>query len=142
MAAREIKFRIWDKKHQKFTYENDWLAIGLDGRIIEHYFWHDDYSEDIWNDWLDNKEFEIQQFTGLKDKNNREIYEGDIVKDLDGEIGEARFDYGSFIIKINKIIVPFYSLLETNGFVQPRLINPKCYEIIGNIFETPELLTK
>lgn len=65
--------------------------------------------------------------------------EGDIVKDLDGDIEVIEFHNGSFIAK-SKIVIPFWSVLEINGLVYPRPINPAAFEVIGNIFENPDLL--
>ncbi len=62
---REIKFRAWDKWNNKMIQPHD-------GDFIR---WH---SMSNWRDCLD-----VMQYTGLKDKNDNEIYEGDIIKIYD-----------------------------------------------------------
>lgn len=162
IMSRIFKFRVWDKTKKRFidtkhycwgdyydktgnarSGESGELLMDFEGnlRVATYSCGNGDNSADsVFINVSNNDDFVIQQFTSLKDKNGVEIYEGDIVRDLDGENGEIRFDWGGFIIKINNMVMPFYSILETQGFVQPRLVNPKCYEIIGNIFEHPELI--
>lgn len=102
---REIKFRFWDKALQKM--------------ILRTLLPYDNEHPDI----------EIMQFTGLKDKNGQEIYEGDVVKSVYGN-GYIVFEYIGFAIKsIGSESIDF----EFPSFY----LNS---EIIGNIYENPELL--
>ena len=61
---REIKFRAWDNKQNKMR--NDGFSIYYDGSIQ-------------FADSIESKDFILMQYTGLKDKNGKEIYEGDIL---------------------------------------------------------------
>ena len=118
---REIKFRAWDGKELSYSHKD------LGNWFLEH----DDMKE-------------LMQFTGLKDKNGKEIYEGDILKFnlyytivRNGIVDISdNEDYGS-----NRIS-GFY--LET---YEGRYVHMDSYylddtEVIGNIYENPELLKK
>lgn len=118
MLKREIKFRAWIHDENNV----------IDGYMDDHVF--------IWNDdeiWIDGDVvdidgcIEVMQYSGLKDKNCEEIYEGDIVTCRHFiENGVIEYLYSSFYVK--------YEL----GWM--ILSTAKDIEIIGNIYENPELL--
>lgn len=125
---RIIKFRIWDKRLKKFLEgcELDDICLSYDGDVLI----------------LEGRELnllaecEIQQFTGLSDKNGKEIYEGDIINCIgqgilfsDELIGEVEFQDFEYVIVTNDNKWPVASF---------KVLADK--QIIGNIFENPELI--
>jgi len=79
---RELKFRVYIPDHGKFCY----FTLG-----------DFDYSDR----YLDQHQYPVQQYTGLKDKSGKEIYEGDILKWHEGEnnLSEVIFQNGSFMVR-------------------------------------------
>lgn len=120
---REIKFRAWDKETKTMCYMNHphWsLTFGHNG-IAEVY--------NLQNGSGGN-DYELMQFTGLKDKNGKEIYEKDILKESAprGYKDFVSFSNGSF--GMDNIITS----------LSQHTIDGLGFEIIGNLYENPELL--
>ena len=129
---RIIKFRAWDKKEKKMCNESLMIGnIGLgEGSVI--------VTEDVEK----GNELIWMQFTGLKDKNGKEIFEGDICHVNENQTEDGCFDmlgaYGEFgIIIFNKDGCFGMELTDTKRIYK---IDDEEIEIIGNIYENKELL--
>ena len=119
---REIKFRVYDKDLKKMRYLNnshDFICFGEKGNGHYHNM------QTGLGEWFSD----LMQYTGLNDKNDVEIYEGDIIeyKDSIGKhIEEVKFDKGSFYAGLHG---------GSSTRVAPKLINARLSKVIGNIYE-------
>ena len=123
---REIKFRAWDKEDKEYT-SWEWL---LKRRYNQDYIRdHEDPHGPVLSIHTD-KNIELEQFTGLHDKNGKEIYKGDIVfsKDWNPEKQVVTFDRGGFCLKY-----------DGSGYY-PDIKYAEQMTVIGNIHENQELL--
>lgn len=115
----KIKYRAWEKNLKEMieVEEIDFIRGVINGSSIWRFF----------------DEIELMQYTGLKDKNGKEIYEGDILRvyddffrdGLDDMYGVVKFDNGRFYLNTFK---PYYN--ETWIY----------FEVVGNIYENKDLL--
>lgn len=122
---RKIKFRAWDKEGKKWL-DISYLFFDSGGKVIGYTIKGDTHTID---------KVELVEYTGLKDKNGKEIYEGDIVQ-LDervGLIGQMVFHNGSFCFRQDR-----NHIMTTLG----DWFQEKEREVIGNIYENPELFAK
>jgi uncharacterized phage protein (TIGR01671 family) len=148
---REIKFRAWHLTEKRFIdvrnidFEYDKIGYDSHGEF--------NYSE---LDFLDR--VVLQQYTGLKDSNNKEIYEGDIMASRGNYVTDEVDSEGNYLDLTNVVVWnkrnSRFGLTEAKKYFQ--YINKErdcpdlsyvwtCYittfrEVIGNIFETPELI--
>lgn len=145
---REYKFRAWDKHakimrddgtspngmpHMKYDVgimprhaKNSW-ATGIDGLEIR----------------VNSNDFELMQFTELTDINGKEIYEGDIVIAYDAEQTGVDDEQGEIMTNVTGQVIfedgAYYYEGHSAGNI-PLAYNIEDIEVIGNIYETPELL--
>ena len=128
--ASELKFRAWDKINKNLFIVS--AIQGIDKDESSEY----KYVSGRYYNVVDWKDAEIMQFTGLKDKNGKEIYEGDIVNWCGSKIA-VQFRLGIFGAEERS---GFRSLLDISYWVSPNILGN--FEIIGNIYENPELINE
>lgn len=140
---RKIKFRVYDKENKIMNY------LDLED-LCEDDYWFDGETE-VWNVLHDcnneQEKFVLMQYTGLKDKNGKEIYEGDIVLYQDWECCYEGGGNDSFT---NKGIVEYnesnccFNVTERATIDREDVLyeGNEDLEVIGNIYDNPELLEK
>lgn len=130
---RENKFRAWDKKHNRWVVCN----MHIDGSGLLFYQFGDECR------MVDNPEdWEIVWYTGLKDKNGKEIYEGDI-------LSHGGDNHNGVVVWDDDFGVPGFhvkesALKEEKGFKRTHGLPPSTapMEVIGNIYENPKLKSR
>ena len=133
---RGIKFRAYDKECNRMVFQHDMNAalenkeylFSLNEEGVELLHYDEDYSAYV------KCEAELMQYTGLKDKNGKEIYEGDIVKFRNKYISKVEYSNAQgFIIRFKQAgLYHCINIFSTDSEI----------EVIGNIYENEDLLEK
>ncbi len=140
-----LRSRVWVKIGKRMVFSDDILGIDYENKeiVTQQVYFENGLPDDRDIYCYDFDEIELMQSTGLKDKNGKEIFEGDIVRttrflgradeiggfyEYDKEfIGIVKQLEGSWVIDTGSDAVCLWTEIEEN-------------EIIGNVYENPELL--
>ena len=130
---RELKFRAWDTANKRWATESDFKEVGL----FVNYYIDGSGKFELQADVNEcgYGRFEIVEFTGLHDKNGKEIYEGDMITTRlyplnDGRSHDIYYKDGCFRVRWTMFTLANMFENTHNGDI----------EVIGNIYENPELL--
>lgn len=133
---RKIKFRAWDKITKQY-YAVSGLEYDDDGNLDEVYLAGVQISESnpVWN-LRKPSDVVLEQYTGLKDQNDKEIAEGDIVL----LANHSRIPYVVVYRECDCSFVAYNEAIIDYVFMFKGM--PQCYRVIGNIHENSELLCR
>jgi uncharacterized phage protein (TIGR01671 family) len=155
---REIKFRAWDKELKEFS---NWTNRDpmFDVSSGDFFFWERTKNEDgtyggdiiMRSDW--GKRFVLQQYTGLKDKNGIEIYDGDIInytyykgkKSDNHNVYWGKYSDNEYVDSLECWMIdnsPLSSVINDAGFGCSHFmcIDKNSVQVIGNIYENSEMV--
>ena len=145
--SREIKFRAWDSDAMQMIYP----SIGFNEKYVLQL--NCEYIGEFNGRTYGSIKVQLMQYTGLKDKNGKEIYEGDIINAYDNaavedggygkiHIGEIIYTYTCYSLKIHgkqTVNTPALKHWENDVYLDDW-INAENIEVIGNIYEHENLL--
>jgi uncharacterized phage protein (TIGR01671 family) len=135
---RQIKFRAWDNEKKRMIedgcldpeWRKLWLSIDFGGGVsVRTEEWGSEDHESVEKTFdIASDRITLEQFSGLHDKNGREIYEGDVVR---------RYDYN---VHRNEPVIFYEGGFEPFTGMGDFDLSPSACEVIGNIHENPELI--
>jgi len=137
-----IKFRAWDKERKIMygwqpEYDRGLRAVFADKTLLINevrQIGEDDYELD--SSSYEPENYELMRFTGLKDKNKKEIYEGDILKSILSYNGKEKI----LIVYWSEPVAGFMLNDINHSFGWEFGLSFRTLEVIGNIYENPELI--
>lgn len=137
---REIKFRAWDYNNERII---PWEKLRIEKDEDENTFSVVVFDGEV-GDYFDD--FPVMQYTGLKDKNGKEIYEGDILtSDQYPYQDDGEYNYHLVVEYIENGFCGVMNCVNgvkrgiSHGIAELLEITYQ-FEVIGNIYENPELL--
>jgi len=141
---RDVKFRVYDDGRMKYPEEYkenrfDNYFIDLNGQLRYYQNCYD-------GGFFDTDNAKLMQFTGLHDKNGKEIYEGDILQQVHYVFSNDEYDHKGFkklIIQVSwgqKEAAFIFKVIKKIDIEMPKDYKEPYREVIGNIYENPELL--
>lgn len=133
MKEREIKFRVYHQRDGMKYFGDIPVFILLNGD-----FFYDDCFGNIKTEYRINDSHKIMQYTGLKDSNGKEIFEGDILEAHQTINGQSRFVIKNCIGEFDLRYA--YDLDRKYEYNIKSFLEIDELEIIGNIYENTELL--
>ena len=128
-----FRFRVYDPETKEMAMPKRTKYYFCLMQDCKYFLWQDGFVAPV------NPGLKVMQWTGLKDKNGRDIYEGDIV--LFGENAVHENTYGK-VIWLDSHVGFVYEFLngQYKGKCTTMVDDWRTYEIVGNIYENPELL--
>ena len=138
-----IKYRVWDKERRMMCSVAR-ISFGDDGAALTILAEPAPVGE-FYRGLVHGESGILMQFTGLKDKNGKEIYEGDIVAVWENGINDEMADKKNYEVEWGGVDYPAFTLDgwengEMNAFSEISMSGDWEYEVIGNIYENPELI--
>lgn len=132
---REIGYRVWLKEEKRFVYPK--LILNDFGSVVEvAYNDIDIFTDELIEHRLLIEDVVLEQFTGLRDKNGKKIYEGDLIKEVvygrKSVIWEVRYCQDDCCFELHRIKGALYG--------DNLLSSSSQYEVIGDIHRNHELL--